>query len=421
MTNKTISINPTLFSVGGVKTKRKKEKDNMAKKTPIITPNVLKKKLLNRIKEHKQKENKNNQNIHIDIDKQKIKENINKNGGNKNEQNNNVEDEFAESLNYLQVLAKQNKRTELERKTLKNHSGTSTDGYSNNNLMVNIDLPESLQPITQFNPHIQQTTMKKDEPPFGILKGGKKITQREWMKTHKNTIITNSNDSLIIDGMNQPNKRFAQMSQRESRLNMLREKIRNEQIKNEKLKYEQMKQLNKTSRPFDILTNEKENDNSINNDNEKENDNSINNDNFILYNNHREKQDYPNKINMNNTNNVNNTDNGGGQQIGTKHITKKTIKRKYTLGISKLKRKVGILVKDRHTRKIIIDAQKELKRKNITDVKKYLRDHNIIKIGSNAPNDVLRKMYENAMLSGEVTNTNSDILLHNFTKNDKEL
>ena len=63
-------------------------------------------------------------------------------------------------------------------------------------------------------------------------------------------------------------------------------------------------------------------------------------------------------------------------------------------------------------------AQKDLKKKTINDVKSYLRDHNLIKIGSNAPNDVIRKMYESAMLSGEITNTNPETLLHNLSKNE---
>jgi hypothetical protein len=116
--------------------------------------------------------------------------------------------------------------------------------------------------------------------------------------------------------------------------------------------------------------------------------------------------------NMNQSMEINSLD----DSVINKKITKKIIKTKYTLGKSKIKNLVSILIKDRGTRKKILTAQKDLKKKSIQDIKNYLRDHNLIKIGSNAPNDVIRKLYESAMLAGEITNNNTEILLHNLSK-----
>jgi hypothetical protein len=38
----------------------------------------------------------------------------------------------------------------------------------------------------------------------------------------------------------------------------------------------------------------------------------------------------------------------------------------------------------------------------------------MVKTGTTCPPDILRKMYESALMAGEVTNINKDTLLHNF-------
>ena len=105
MTNKTISINPGLFSMGGSKTKKNREKKKLPEIKPIISPNVLKNKLLKRIKEHKQRETENLENNKIKLPI--VNENI-KLGGVTDEISA-YSDEFSDSLNYLQTLSKQKK------------------------------------------------------------------------------------------------------------------------------------------------------------------------------------------------------------------------------------------------------------------------------------------------------------------------
>jgi hypothetical protein len=62
----------------------------------------------------------------------------------------------------------------------------------------------------------------------------------------------------------------------------------------------------------------------------------------------------------------------------------------------------------------------ELKHTNMKDVRKFLLKRGFIKVGSIAPNDVLRKMYESTMLiCGDVQNHNPDNLLYNFLNNNE--
>ena len=62
-----------------------------------------------------------------------------------------------------------------------------------------------------------------------------------------------------------------------------------------------------------------------------------------------------------------------------------------------------------------IDNEINLLRKHeLSKIKDYLRDRGLIKIGSNAPENVLRETYENAYLCGNINNNNKDVMLHNY-------
>jgi len=93
----------------------------------------------------------------------------------------------------------------------------------------------------------------------------------------------------------------------------------------------------------------------------------------------------------------------------TKRTTKKST---YTLG--KIGGKVSVLIKNNATRRKIKREHGLLKQKPLNEIKKYLYDKNLIKIGSTAPNDVLRMLYEQSILAGDITNVEPATQLHNF-------
>jgi hypothetical protein len=73
------------------------------------------------------------------------------------------------------------------------------------------------------------------------------------------------------------------------------------------------------------------------------------------------------------------------------------------------------LISNRTIRNKTTTQTQLLKQVPIQEVKRYLIRHGFIKVGSPAPNDVLRKMYESALLiCGELHNHAPDNLLYNF-------
>jgi hypothetical protein len=94
-----------------------------------------------------------------------------------------------------------------------------------------------------------------------------------------------------------------------------------------------------------------------------------------------------------------------------KHATKKI-----KVGKNKRTKSVDVLIENLNTRKLNKEKFQLLKKTNISTIKNYLKNRQLIKVGSNAPNTLMRYMYENIKECGDVINENKTNLIHNFTK-----
>jgi hypothetical protein len=94
---------------------------------------------------------------------------------------------------------------------------------------------------------------------------------------------------------------------------------------------------------------------------------------------------------------------------------KRTVRRTFKVGKSKVLPKISVLISNKTLRNRVTEKTHALKETPIHDVKRYLTKKGFIRVGSSAPNDVLRKMYESAtLICGEIENHNPDNLLFNF-------
>jgi len=85
-----------------------------------------------------------------------------------------------------------------------------------------------------------------------------------------------------------------------------------------------------------------------------------------------------------------------------------------TFKLGKRGNNVSVLIKNNVTRRKVKREHGILKQKNMAEIKKYLYDRNLLRIGSIAPPDVLRTMYEQSILAGDITNVGMNTTLQNF-------
>jgi hypothetical protein len=75
---------------------------------------------------------------------------------------------------------------------------------------------------------------------------------------------------------------------------------------------------------------------------------------------------------------------------------------------------VRVLIKDKDTHAKIARDKKRIDKHSMSDIRTYLKTRRLYKIGSTAPDEVLREIYKNAYLTGNVENNNTETLVHNF-------
>jgi hypothetical protein len=95
-------------------------------------------------------------------------------------------------------------------------------------------------------------------------------------------------------------------------------------------------------------------------------------------------------------------------------IQEKEIKKNYKLGLNKKNKTISILIKNANTRKKIETDKTTYKKTPITTVKNYLKKKNFIRFGATAPTQLMRDMYENLKLCGDVINENPKLLVENL-------
>ena len=398
---KTIKINPEIFKFGGKNKKEKTLKNNFS--IPLVSPNILKNKLLKRVQDKKNKELSAIKNTPVE-------------NQNTNEKYNN---EFNDSIQYLQVLSNEKKkkdenmrREEYKKDLMKKTIRNKQPNLTNNNLHINLELPDELkedyyprhiqkQPnVLSAQPPIQLSYNIDNNIPYGCLKGGIKKTYRSYKKDFSNT--------------HQISQQINNLSERELKLNKLKEKVFNQH----KFIHNKINEQNGGQ----IKTN--------NSPNLTQQTNIVPVSprapiapTIVINTPAHTHAHTPTNINTGlnvvaPSASVAGADNNNNISREVPTIKKKvTTIRKYKLGKSKHNRSIGILLKDAQTKSKIMEDYKEIKNTNINDIKKYLHKNNLLKYGSSAPNDVTRKIYENSVLAGEIINVNTDTIIHNMSNN----
>ena len=397
MGKKTIEINPAFLNINSKKN-AKQNKSKKLKKTElsnVVKPNKLRKELLNKVKEYQKNINSENQN-------NKVTKNI--------ESDLQFNSEFNDSMTFLNNLSNTKKNKKKEKK-IKRQLTMKNNNYSKNNITIkninrnNNRINNSNNTNTNTNTNNSINNYKINNKIINRVNN--KVNNKVNNRINDNNNNNNNNNNNIITRDNEES--FIEINTDDS---IVENNNSNECppwgcIKNgNKPTYREW--LEKSNNNIHDNINNRVDDNLDNNLDDNVGNNVNNNVNNDMIMNDIEKEINDNVLNKSQEDSLIKLKNPRIKANKIKRI--KTVK--FNLG--KKDSKIGVLIKDRKTRKHIQHEHGLLKQKSIIEIKKYLRDKNLIKNTSDAPNDVLRELYEQSILSGDIYNKSANTLVHNY-------
>jgi hypothetical protein len=119
----------------------------------------------------------------------------------------------------------------------------------------------------------------------------------------------------------------------------------------------------------------------------------------------------------NNNNILNNNNLENDNDVGEINTLRTTTMKRFKVGKQNGTRKVAIFCKNKENIKEITKYTQEILNTNINQMKQYLINKTLLSVGSYAPNDVIKQMYVNSKLTGDIVNHNDDVLLNNYLTN----
>jgi hypothetical protein len=426
------------------------------KTNQFIRPSTLKKQLLARIKTHQQKKNTHSDVTTLrDSSSTAYNNNNNTNNNNNNNNNNNTKgvtdsESFSQSLEYLQSLAVNRKDRKQKTKTQRINTNTNTHANANANATVASPQPYLSPQQPQPSPQVLLTAFPSEEntstaPP---------IIQNQLLTAAAAAAASAPALQLSLPVAPPPVSQLTQLTSTPVSASPFESYVNNYNENNPPVVLNSEPQWgclksgnkptfrsfhNKTCKVSTTINSEPNNNiNSNNSNNSNKNNNSESESvpavtdttpvmsdseseseregpdpvalSEVLYGSRQQRlNDYRNeqvKIDKKNIEPV----------IKIKQTKQRIVTKKYKLGkyTNKTGPVIGVLIKNVQTQRNVEKKRNEMKHIPLDTIISRLHKKRLLKVGSSAPPDVLRELYESSALAGDIENEGNDIALHNF-------